>query len=248
MALGDYVETTFVEGAAPGISATRLNNNENKTAELDSAQAAHLANTTTMHGATSAATASKLIIRDAAGRAKVVTPSAADDIARKDTVDAVQTNLTAHVAAKSSSSVLGHMKVGTGLPVDVNGVVSAPRVAVGLFTRDMTLASGTQAISGLGFIPRKVTFYAVIDGLPGASCWGFDIGTARHCLTNAYATAPGDFYSDRAALGASIEIWTSDIAWGSAKIQSFDASGFTLSWVREGVPNDTAEIMYMAEE
>ena len=193
MALGDYVETTFVEGTAPGISATRLNNNENKTAELDSAQAAH-------------------------------------------------------VVVKSSSSALGHMKVGTGLPVDINGVVSAPRVAIGKFTRDMTLASGTQVISGLGFIPRKVTFYTVIDGLPGASCWGFDIGTARHCLTNAYATAPGDFYSDRGTIGASIEIWTTDGDWCSAKIQSFDASGFTLSWYREGVPNDTAEIMYMAEE
>ncbi|MHB1651383.1 MAG: hypothetical protein ACYCVD_02765 [Desulfitobacteriaceae bacterium] len=43
MALGDYVKTTFIEGSAPGLSATRLNNNENKTAELDQAQAAHLA-------------------------------------------------------------------------------------------------------------------------------------------------------------------------------------------------------------
>ncbi len=42
MALGDYVKTTFNDGAAPGISAARLNNNENKTGELDSAQAAHL--------------------------------------------------------------------------------------------------------------------------------------------------------------------------------------------------------------
>ncbi|WP_459997318.1 hypothetical protein, partial [Paradesulfitobacterium aromaticivorans] len=35
MALGDYLKTTFVEGSAPGISAARLNNHENKTAELD---------------------------------------------------------------------------------------------------------------------------------------------------------------------------------------------------------------------
>ncbi|MEG6521184.1 hypothetical protein [Desulfotomaculum sp. 1211_IL3151] len=57
---------------------------------------AHANNTTTAHGATSAATANKIIIRDAVGRAKVAAPSAADDIARKDTVDAVQTNLTSH--------------------------------------------------------------------------------------------------------------------------------------------------------
>ena len=190
--LGDYVKITFIEGSAPGISATLLNNHENKTKELDSAQAAH-------------------------------------------------------VVVKSSSSVLGHMKVGTGLSVDVNGVVSAPRVAVGKFTRDLALASGTQVISGLGFTPRKVTFYTVIDGLPGGSCWGFDIGTARQCIANGYATTPGAFYSDRAP-GASIEIWTSDGDWCSARIQSFDASGFTLSWYKEGVSAETAEIMYMAEE
>lgn len=41
----------------------------------------HVTNTTTAHGAVSAATASKIIIRDGSGRAKVVAPSAADDIA-----------------------------------------------------------------------------------------------------------------------------------------------------------------------
>lgn len=43
MALGDYGKNTYVNGGPPGISADRLNNNENKTAELDTAQAAHLA-------------------------------------------------------------------------------------------------------------------------------------------------------------------------------------------------------------
>ena len=35
--LGDYTKTTWVNGGAPGISATRLNNHEDKTAELDAA-------------------------------------------------------------------------------------------------------------------------------------------------------------------------------------------------------------------
>jgi len=35
MALGDYTKTTYNSGSAPGISATRLNNNEDKTKELD---------------------------------------------------------------------------------------------------------------------------------------------------------------------------------------------------------------------
>lgn len=48
------------------------------------------ANATSVHGATSAATANRMIIRDASGRAKVTAPSAADDIARKDTVDGLK--------------------------------------------------------------------------------------------------------------------------------------------------------------
>ena len=56
------------------------------------------ANLATAHNATSAATANRIIIRDANGRAKVAAPAASDDIARKDTVDAVQSNLDAHLA------------------------------------------------------------------------------------------------------------------------------------------------------
>jgi len=46
----------------------------------------HVDLTTGVHGAVSAATASKIIIRDAAGRAKVVAPAAESDIALKSTV------------------------------------------------------------------------------------------------------------------------------------------------------------------
>lgn len=56
---------------------------------------AHAAGTN-VHGATSAATANRIMMRDAAGRAKVAAPSAADDIARKDTVDAKFDPVTGH--------------------------------------------------------------------------------------------------------------------------------------------------------
>ncbi len=56
-----------------------------------------------VHGSASAATANTLIHRDANGRAKVAAPSAVDDIARKDTVDAVQTNLNNHTGAAAGA-------------------------------------------------------------------------------------------------------------------------------------------------
>lgn len=47
MALGDYTKTTYNNGAPPGISAERLNNNEDKTKELDTELKSHLADYTT---------------------------------------------------------------------------------------------------------------------------------------------------------------------------------------------------------
>jgi hypothetical protein len=55
----------------------------------------HNAATTGIHGATSAATANKLVIRDANGRAKVAAPSADDDIALLSTVKTLIANLVA---------------------------------------------------------------------------------------------------------------------------------------------------------
>lgn len=66
--------------------------------ELD-ISAAHIANETNPHGSTSAVTASKIMQRDALGRAKVAAPAASDDIAIKSTVDTVQTNLDTHAAS-----------------------------------------------------------------------------------------------------------------------------------------------------
>ncbi|UVI32097.1 hypothetical protein [Paenibacillus spongiae] len=63
----------------------------------------HATATNSVHGSTSAATANRIIQRDTNGRAKVASPSAADDIARKDTVDAVQTVLTGHIGTGGTS-------------------------------------------------------------------------------------------------------------------------------------------------
>jgi len=43
MAAGDYTKTTYINGSPPALSAANLNNNENKTAEIDSLLALHLA-------------------------------------------------------------------------------------------------------------------------------------------------------------------------------------------------------------
>lgn len=68
--------------------------------------------TSPIHGSTSAATASKLMHRDASGRAQVAAPSVAADIARKDTVDAVATDLATHLADSTPHSFGFYLFVG----------------------------------------------------------------------------------------------------------------------------------------
>jgi hypothetical protein len=71
--------------------ANLANKGSNTHAQIDG----HIS-ATSAHSATSSATANRLILRDASGRAKVAAPSASDDIARKDTVDAVSSALNTH--------------------------------------------------------------------------------------------------------------------------------------------------------
>lgn len=64
----------------------------------------HIDATSGIHGATSSATANRIIIRDSAGRAKVAPPQAGDDIARKDTVDAHANATSVHGATSSATA------------------------------------------------------------------------------------------------------------------------------------------------
>jgi hypothetical protein len=62
----------------------------------------HLAETSS-HSATSAATANRIVLRDAAGRAKVAAPSATDDIAIRQTVDDHANDATHHIRYADAS-------------------------------------------------------------------------------------------------------------------------------------------------
>lgn len=70
------------------------------------------ANLTSAHSATVSATADRIILRDAFGRAKVAAPSASDDIARKAEVDS-HSNLTTGVHGVGAGGVVGTTLVQT---------------------------------------------------------------------------------------------------------------------------------------
>ena len=129
-----------------------------------------------LDGSTSAATANTLMQRDASGRAKVAAPSAADDIARKDTVDTVQSNLNAkmhqttghkHSAATGDAPKLpissledaaktspGGVEANRLAVTDAGGAVGKAVTAIGLVANyQQFTASGTwNKPSGISFV------------------------------------------------------------------------------------------------
>ena len=133
----------------------------------------HASLTATAHGAVSAATASTIMARDAAGRAKVFAPSAEDDIARKLEVDAVQTNLTTHTADTTTAhgintkattttytTTLNTTWTGTSAPFSkaqtVTGILSTDNPIIDV-TMSGTFATDEARAKAWGFIYRAVT-------------------------------------------------------------------------------------------
>lgn len=152
------------------------------------------ATSTAVHGATNAPTANRIISRDAAGRAQVAAPSAAADIARKDTVDAaittaasdatgkanaVQSNLMAHIGtggaahAAATTSAAGFMSAADkskldGVTAGAGGAGSATDAVIG--NRTISDASAPTGDSGnvttlLGWLGN------MIKAITGKSSW-----------------------------------------------------------------------------
>jgi len=108
---------------------------------------------TTAHSATSAATANRIMMRDANGRAKVAAPSASDDIARKDTVDNHAALTTAHSATSAATANRIMMR-------DANGraKVAAPSASDDIARKDTVdnHAAQTASLSALGHVKHAV--------------------------------------------------------------------------------------------
>ena len=99
----------------------------------------------------------------------------------------------------------------------------------GSFIRNSGSASGTQAITGVGFRPSTIIFFAAIDTV---SCQGigFTDATNGRCvwIDNVYGSGGASYavaiYYLRTIAGNG--------ATHTAVISSMDADGFTLNWTR----------------
>lgn len=127
--------------------------------------------------------------------------------------------------------------------------INGYRFYVGSFTRDITTATGTQAVTGLPFRPSAVAFFAGFASATAASSTGFDDGDTAGCLyANHLVTADTEIISTTASIfiqGTAGNNYT----WA---IQSLDGNavtgvyGFTGLWTKTGVPAGTATIDYLA--
>lgn len=107
-------------------------------------------------------------------------------------------------------------------------------------SRDMTTASGSQAVTGLGFKPSMVIFFAVGSG--NQVSYGVDDGGGinANCIYYLSSTS-ANIYG-----GQSIGLYTSVGVEYSGKISSLDSDGFTINWTKSGSPTGTAYIIYLA--
>jgi hypothetical protein len=153
---------------------------------------------TTAHAATSAATVSRIMMRDAYGRAKVAAPSAADDIARLDTVtEHTNRKDNPHVVTAAQiggSNMLTELKkvdgAGSGLDADLLDGKHASAfglIASGSYAGDDVYETGRFIT--VGFTPKMVT---VVSSYPDTKLRGQSIsiagttyGFAMHDISNA---------------------------------------------------------------
>lgn len=99
-------------------------------------------------------------------------------------------------------------------------------------TRDLTAANGDVAYTGVGFVPTSLNSVAAISGLTGAMFFGFaDSAKTNKGFIN-YDTDTGNYLANFL-----IKFSTSaGVNFQTAIVKSYDADGFTLTWVKTGSP------------
>jgi hypothetical protein len=142
-----------------------------------------------------------------------------------------QTSITGN-RLNSTAATNARISDGGTSTITADNFPEAPQVVIGSFTRTLTTASGSQAITGLGFKPRSIEFTGSVDG--GAERFvGFasaDSGVQQRCM-----------HSDSA--GATLNsthcirlIRSSAGNEQQAVLASMDKDGFTLTWTKVGAP------------
>ena len=112
---------------------------------------------------------------------------------------------------------------------------------VGSFTRDISTATGTQAVTGVGFQPRLIVFLNAGSGGTKMSI-GFDDGTSHQCL---YQQSIGSSFLIQGSYSIVMDQVSGSVNY-LGLVSAFGADGFTVSWTKTGAPTGTAAIPFIA--
>lgn len=117
---------------------------------------------------------------------------------------------------------------------------------IGSFTRNMTTASGTQAVTGVGFVPRLLVFLAAkSSGIDYSGSVGFDDGTSKFCIAT-YLYAGAYMAWTNSAAASILYPNAPGVTQYAGYASSLDADGFTITWTRTGAPSGTLTTYYLA--
>jgi hypothetical protein len=105
-------------------------------------------------------------------------------------------------------------------------------------TRDMTTATGTQAVTGVGFKPSYIHFYY---GVTDATYGGVGVADTSNgaAFVSRHAVTTDSFVTDGTN---SIVVFQTAGNEYLGVLQSMDEDGFTISWTKVGSPTGTLQI------
>ena len=120
----------------------------------------------------------------------------------------------------------------------------ADEIRIVEFSRDVSVATGTQAITGVGFKPSLVYFYAVINNAIGRCSLGFDNGTTALSSIDNTASPSGVNEWGKGSTSSIVSNHGSGNQY-AGNISTLDTDGFTLSWTKVGSPTGTLALYAM---
>lgn len=130
-----------------------------------------------------------------------------------------------------------------GLIAESQAAVSPKfRIKTGTFTRDSSIASGNQSITGVGFKPFALLINSGASGSIPAASWGASDGTAANDVCQVQLSGGNMAYT----AGVLVYYEESGISLYTGSISSFDADGFTITWTKFGSPVGLIGMTYVA--
>ena len=140
-------------------------------------------------------------------------------------------------------AAVGSAAVGTAVvPPRRDHVHSGGYFKVGSFTKDTADATGTSAITGVGFAPKALIFFMNVSGQDEMS-FGLADGSSSGMVADQNGQQADDYYSTTGRIIQAIQAGNVEYA---GVLNSLDSDGFTIGWTKTGAKTGTMLIFYLA--